>query len=129
MIATYRSPGTRTGYRVLLIDDNGQLVEAIEDGLKLMGHEVKSSRRGVDSLRLMHLLDPHVVVADLIMPEFDVFDAFHQMRKIRPTVKIIAISGNRHLLSVAAERGADHLLAKPFDLKRLDQIIRAAALS
>lgn len=116
-----------TGYRVLLIDDNGQLVEALQDGLRLMGHEVQSSKRGTDALRLMDLLEPHVVVTDLIMPDFDVLDAVDQMRKMRPNIKIIAISGNVHLLALAAKRGVNHTLAKPFDLKRLDHMIKVAA--
>jgi DNA-binding NtrC family response regulator len=114
------------GYRVLLIDDSTTLVEALEDGLRLLGHEVKSSSRGTDALRLMHLLEPHVVVADLIMPEFDAFDAFAQMREIRPSVKIVAISGNRHLLTLAAKHNIQYSLAKPFDLRRLDSLIRVA---
>jgi two-component system, OmpR family, response regulator len=115
-----------TGYRVLLIDDNDQLVDAVEDGLRLMGHEVKSTKRGTDALRLTHLLDPHIVVADIIMPEFDVLDALDQMRKIRPTVKVIAISGNPHLLTLAGKRGVDHVLRKPFDLGRLNLLIQIA---
>jgi len=88
--------------------------------------EVKSSTKGTDAVRLMHLLDPHVVVTDIIMPEFDIFDALEQMRKIRPSVKIIAISGNRHLLTLAARRGVHHVLQKPFDLRRLDVLIKDA---
>ncbi|HUO02428.1 MAG TPA: response regulator [Rhizomicrobium sp.] len=117
---------TPAGYRVLIIDDNAILIDALQDGLRLMGHEVQSSARGTDALRLMHLLDPHVVVADLIMPEFDIFDAFAQMRKIRPSVKIIAISGNQHLLTLASKRGANYVLSKPFDLTRLDMLIKTA---
>jgi CheY-like chemotaxis protein len=116
----------RAGYRVLLIDDNALLVEAFEDGLRLLGYDVKSSTKGTDAFRLMHLLDPHVIVADLIMPEFDIFDALDQMRKIRPSVKIIAISGNQHLLTLAGKRGVNHVLSKPFDLRRLDLLIKIA---
>jgi two-component system response regulator PrrA len=126
---TARSPSRREkpqaeSYRVLLIDDDPRLVTALEDGLRLMGHEVKSSSTGTDALRLMHLLDPHVIIADLIMPEFDVLSVLDQMRKIRPSVKIIAISGNPHLLSLSGRRGVDHVLPKPFDLSRLELLIK-----
>jgi DNA-binding response OmpR family regulator len=119
-------PGLSLGYRILLIDDDPRIVEAFEDGLSLLGHEVKSTIKGADALRLMQLVDPDVVVTDLIMPEVDIMDAFEQMREIRSSVRIIAISGNPQLLTVAVARGADDVLAKPFDLKWLDLKIRAA---
>ena len=127
-MSPYSSPRSAlppAGFRVLLIDDNGQLVEALQDGLRLMGHEVQSSRRGTEVLRLANLLEPHVVVTDLIMPDVDILDVVQQLRDARPNTKIIAISGNPHLLSLAAKRGVDRTLAKPFGLKRLDQLIRA----
>ena len=123
-----RSPKLRlmpTGYRILLLDDNAQLVEAFEDGLRLLGHQVKSSTKGTDALRLLQVLKPHVVVADVIMPEFDMLDAMARMQNVIPGVKIIAISGNQHLLTLAAKRGAHHVLSKPFDLRRLDFLIKA----
>ena len=113
-------------YRVLLIDDNVQLVEVFQDGLRLMGHEVQATTSGTDALRLTHLLDPHVIVTDLIMPEFDIFDMLGQMRRIRRGVKIIAISGNPHLLTLATKCGVEYVLAKPFNLSRLDALIRTA---
>jgi two-component system OmpR family response regulator len=91
-----------------------------------MGHEVKASADGTDALKLMRFLNPHVVVADLIMPDFDTFGALDEMRRIRPGVKIIAISGNQRLLTLAAGRGANLILPKPFDLSRLDLLIKAA---
>ena len=66
-----------------------------------------------------------MVVTDLIMPDVDILDVVQQLRETRPNTKIIAISGNAHLLSLAAKRGVDRTLAKPFGLKRLDQLIRA----
>lgn len=125
--SSHRPGLTPTGYRVLLIDDNGQLVEALEDGLRLMGHKVKSSKRGTDALRLIELLDPQVIITDLILPDFDVLNAIDEMRKAQPSAQIIAISGNRHLLALAVQRGVGHVLVKPFDLIRLDKLIRAVA--
>lgn len=124
----FQKPGLKpAGYKILLIDDNGQLIEALQDGLRLLGHEVQSTKRGTNVLRLLDLLEPHVVVTDLIMPDFDALNAIDEMRKTRPNVKIIAFSGNVHLLAMAAKRGVNHTLAKPFELKRLDHLIRMVA--
>ena len=112
--------GPNTGYRVLLIDDNADLLEALKAALTALGHEVMTTQHGKDALRLAYLLDPHVVVTDVIMPEFDSIKALPEFRRIRPGVKIIAISGNPHLLTLAAKHGADQVLAKPFKIAKLN---------
>lgn len=116
----------RPGYRVLLIEDNAVFVGAVEQSLRMLGHEVKASLTGTDLARLMHLLEPEVVVTDLVMPEFDAIDSVSEIHRLCPSAKIIAISGNLHLLALAAKRGVTHALAKPFDGITLDRLIRTA---
>lgn len=110
----------KSGYRVLLIDDNEDLLEVLKVSLVALGHDVMTSANGKDALRLMYLLDPHVVVTDVIMPEFDAIKTMPELRRIRPSVRIIAISGNPHLLTLAAKHGADQILPKPFKTAKLN---------
>jgi DNA-binding NtrC family response regulator len=116
-----------TGYRVLLIEDNSLLLTALTDGLRLMGHDVNATLKGADAARLMELLEPDVVVSDIVMPEVDMLDTFTKLKAINAGVKIIAISANPHLLMMAGRQGVRNVLAKPFELKKLDSTIRMAA--
>jgi DNA-binding response OmpR family regulator len=114
------------GYRVLLIEDNPLKLEYLEDDLRHMGHQVLSSPRGEDALRLTPLLDPDVVITDIVMPDIDMLEVMPELHRIRPRIKVIAVSGNPYLLTLAATRGADRVLSKPFDGRELDVLIRGA---
>lgn len=111
--------------RVLLIDDDPLVVNALEYTLKSAGHEVRSTTRGKDIFRLAELLSPDLIVTDVIMSEIDIIQAIAEMRRTRPEVKIIAISGNAHLLTVATQHGATQVLAKPFDVQKLNALVKA----
>ena len=120
------SAGKSTGCRILVIEDDPDIVETIESILRSVGHEVKSTTRGDDAFRLISLLNPELVITDVIMPEIDTIDAIAQFRRSHPRLKIIAISGNPHLLTLAAKNGANHTLAKPFSLHQLSVLVKAA---
>jgi DNA-binding response OmpR family regulator len=111
---------------VLLIEDDPLLLEVLEDTLRNMGHQVLSSPRGIDAVRLMPLIDPDVMITDIIMPDFDMLEVIPELHRIRPRIKVIAVSGNPYLLTLAATRGADRVLAKPFLGQDLDNLIRSA---
>lgn len=113
-------------YCILLIDDNQDIVEAFASGLTAEGHYVHATTHGPDLLRLTSQLDPDVLVADMIMEGVDTLDMISTLRKSHPNVKIIAISGNPHLLTLALKHGAHHTLSKPFRLDKLNLLIKVA---
>jgi DNA-binding response OmpR family regulator len=113
-------------HRILLLDDDPLVVESLEAALRSAGHEVRSSVDGKDAFRLLDLLQPNLVITDVIMSEIDTIDTIAEMRRSRPGVKIIAISGNPHLLTLAVKHGADHILAKPFGVHQLNVLVRVA---
>jgi len=112
--------------RILVIEDDRDIVETIEHILQSAGHEVKSTTNGKDALRLVELLNPDLVITDVIMPDVDTLDAIILLRHRYPALKIIAISGNPHLLTLAAKHGANHVLAKPFSLHQLTLLVKVA---
>jgi two-component system cell cycle sensor histidine kinase/response regulator CckA len=112
--------------RILVIEDDRDIVETVEHILRLAGHDVKSTTNGKDALRLVELLNPDLIITDVIMPEVDTLDVIVQLRHRYPALKIIAISGNPHLLTLAAKHGANHVLAKPFNLHQLTLLVKVA---
>ena len=113
-------------HRILVIEDNPTLAEAIEVTLAKAGHKTMSATNGERIFDLLSELKPDLLVTDVILPEFDSIDFIDDLRRAHLDMKIIAISGNPYLLTLAAKHGADHVLAKPFDLNALKLLIDVA---
>lgn len=114
--------------RILLVDDDADLLDALEHVLRLGGYDVAPTTHGGDIFRLLDLLKPDVIVTDVIMAEIDTLDAIATVRQSHPCTKIIAISGNPHLLTLAGKSGADYVLAKPFRGYQLNHLVETALL-
>lgn len=112
--------------RILLIEDDQGVMQTLEYALRSAGYEVRATSHGKDIPRLLALLQPDLVITDVIMPQIDTLDAISALRRDHPGIKIIAISGNPHLLTVARKSGADHGLAKPFSINQLNLLVRTA---
>jgi DNA-binding response OmpR family regulator len=108
----------------LIIEDDRDLAEVLEYSLRRQGHEVCSTTDGREGIRLLDLLEPDLVVTDIIMPDADTFDLITALRRSRPEIKIVAISGNAHLLTLAASHGVDQVLPKPFDIRDLNAVVK-----
>ena len=125
--ASSQSDFARSGkgtYRIVFIDDNPQLLEPITTSLCTEGHNVRSTTHGGELPRLIEVLNPDILITDIMMEEIDVLDTIAQLHKSRPDLKIIAISANPYLLTLASRNGANHVLAKPFPLERLNLLIK-----
>src|SRR5882762_4645380 len=98
--------------KILVIDDDHLVRYALSKILLGAGYAVVTAsdgRRGMAVLRAEH---PDVVITDIIMPEQEGIDTIIQIRRERPGVKIIAISGggrirNIDFLEMAQSLGAD----------------------
>jgi two-component system, NtrC family, nitrogen regulation response regulator GlnG len=112
--------------RILVIDDNAGIVEIIRRSLEMAGHEVKTSVHGRDTLELFESFDPQLIITDIILPDVDSIDTIVECRRRRPQTKIIAISGNAHLLHVAEKHGVEHVLAKPFGPSQINALVATA---
>ncbi len=102
---------------VLLIDDDPAFLDSLSLLLGNCGFRVLTARNGAHGLQMFRRHAPLVVVTDIIMPEEDGIGVMLQMRRERPNVKIIAISGGGKIdksdyLTVAERLGADAAIPK-----------------
>lgn len=114
---------------ILVIDDDQAVLESLALALKSHGFHVLTARDGQQGLSVFRTGSPVVVVTDILMPEQDGLGAMLQMRRERPEVKVVVMSGGgRHLgswdyLGVAARLGADAVLRKTVDTDALIDIL------
>ena len=114
---------------VLIIDDDVAILHSLTVLLQTNDIPIAIARDGLEGLALFRKLSPKVVLTDILMPEQDGIGVIMAMRRERPDVKIIAMSGGGRIgksdfLTVAKKLGADAVIAKPFDVDELIGLIR-----
>ncbi len=112
--------------RVLLIDDDPSLIEALRTALTDEGHRVSAAnggQAGIDSFRAARGsgLPFDIVITDLAMPDVDGRQVVTSLRGISPATPIILLTGWRHQLADGAEQSlhVDRLLGKPPRIREL----------
>ncbi len=105
--------------RILLVDDNVDLVESLASLLRLDGHVVVSTHNGSEAAAAARDLGPHVVLLDIALPGMDGYEVLDRLRR-EPAARharIIALTGyaQEDERNRALEAGFDGLLAKPVE--------------
>ena len=113
--------------RIVLVEDNSSVRNAIEKSLQAHGYHVKSTPSGLDVIRAC--IDnnewPDLIISDVVMPEIRGTELAKQLRKVRPNVKILLISGYREPAEDSLiEEMKIPFLQKPFSMNTLLQTIR-----
>lgn len=121
---TFISDELKRQRKILVVDDEPAIAEPFQIGLKGDGRLVRSATSGKEAIEIIESFEPDLLVTDIIMPEVDILDVIAEFRLVRPQMKIIAMSGNLHLLRLAARNGADHILPKPFRIGELNSLIK-----
>jgi len=114
-------------YKLLIIDDNKEILTALNDFLSKKKYDVVSASDGLDGLKLLETEKQRfdLVITDLIMPNISGVGLISIIKKKFPDIPVIAITGwGEHPEALATEAQADRVLEKPFDLSELDTLIR-----
>jgi two-component system KDP operon response regulator KdpE len=116
-----------TPIRVLVVDDEPQILRALRAGLRGHGYDVQTAIDGEDALDQLALHPPDIVILDLVMPGKSGFDVVQEVRTWS-TVPIIVLSarGEERDKVTALDLGADDYLTKPFGMDELLARIRVA---
>ncbi len=104
---------------VLVVDDEPAIRELLRLVLERDGHAVTEAENGRKAMRALRELTIDLVITDIIMPEQEGMETISEIRRLRPDMKIIAMSGGGQRLSMdflpmAARLGADRTIEKPF---------------
>ena len=107
--------------RILVANDNADLLECCRAILEAEGHVVEAVAGGGQALSLARNWQPDLMVIDWVMPEMDGPTAIALLRADSTTARlpILLMSGTEGVDLVAADTGADAFLRKPFQRKEL----------
>jgi len=109
---------------VLIVEDDKELREMLKMSLIRRNFTVLEAENGKAAITHFKPLITDLVVTDLIMPEEDGLKVVIKLRELKPSIKIIAISGGGKVgpgsyLNLAKALGADAIYSKPFSINDL----------
>ncbi len=115
-----------SGERILVVDDEPNIVDLVTMYLEREGYRVDSAVDGAQALEQIQELEPSLVVLDLMLPEVDGFEVCRQTRA-HSDVPIIMLTARDDDVDkiVGLELGADDYLTKPFNPRELVARIKA----
>ncbi|MBP85734.1 MAG: two-component system response regulator [Planctomycetaceae bacterium] len=113
--------------RVLLVDDDPEIVDALRYALEAKGFEILIARDGNQGLAMAEREDPDLVILDMMMPKRSGFLVLEKLRRTRDVpirvVMITANEGSRHK-AYAEMLGVDDYIRKPFPMDRLIESVQ-----
>ena len=116
------TPNETTKKRILLVDDDADIIEALKFALSAQGYEILVARDGNQGLATAEREDPDLVILDMMMPKRSGFLVLEKLRRSRAVpmrvIMITANEGSRHK-AYAEMLGVDDYILKPFAMDRL----------
>lgn len=114
--------------RVLVVDDDPQVLKLLRVNFELEGYEVMSATNGEEALELVGRDSPDVVVCDVMMPGIDGLEVVRRLRAQPDTagLPLVVVSAKAQRADVRAglKLGADEYVTKPFDPAELIEIVQ-----
>lgn len=117
-------------YKVLLVDDDPDILEFLGYNLKNEGYTVETAENGVQAIEKTKEFEPDIIILDVMMPEMDGVEACQEIRKFNKDSIIVFLTarGEDYSQIVGLESGADDYITKPIKPKvfiaRLKAILR-----
>jgi DNA-binding NtrC family response regulator len=109
-------------HRILIIDDNTNIVDALKCFLA-KNYDIITAYNGLEGLKAIEQDENGIdlVITDLVMPELSGVGVISVVKKKYPGTPVIAMTGwGDHPLALAREANADRLLLKPFGLESIE---------
>ena len=114
--------------RVLIVDDETELVSALKERLILRGFEAEGVTSGSDALAFLEDHECDVVLLDVKMPGLGGLEVIRRIKSLRPKLEVILLTGHGSVRSVeeGMALGAFDYLMKPVKIAELVPILTAA---
>lgn len=112
--------------RILVVEDEIDLQEAITEGLRIEGYAVDTCSNGDDAYELAYVGDYDLILLDINLPKMDGFEVLEKIRAHNDDVKVLILSARGSVLDKVKglDIGANDYLTKPFAFAELEARIR-----
>lgn len=118
---------TPSDKRILLVDDDAEIIESLRLALEAQDYQVLVARDGNQGLALIERESPDLIILDMMMPKRSGFLVLERLKRLgekkHRIIMITANEGNRHK-AYAEMLGVDDYVRKPFPMDRLIQSVQ-----
>jgi DNA-binding NtrC family response regulator len=117
--------------RLLVVDDDIQMLAALEAALRRKGHLVETASNGIEAASKLDNITVQAVLTDLKMPGMDGLELLQHIRSTNPALPVVVLSafGTVPMAVEAIKAGANDFLVKPFSQDSLDEMLERLAQS
>ena len=117
-----------TKARILLVDDDTDLLSLLTIRLESKGFEVETAESGEEALARIPLVNPQILITDLRMGEMDGMALFESVQQINSSLPVIVITAHGSIPEAveATKRGVFSFLTKPVESQKLIHEINSA---
>lgn len=113
---------TITPARILVADDEPEILELLQEVLARQGHEVMTVVEGTEALASVSTFRPDVVIVDITMPGLSGPEVLDALRRAGSEIPVIAISGHPDIVSQAFSA----VISKPFSIAAIARAVAVA---
>ena len=115
---------------ILVVDDEGAVRKTVARMLELMGFATLQAMDGEEGIEMFraHAADVSLVMLDLTMPKLDGEQTYAELRRVRPDVRVVLMSGFNQQEAIArfTGKGLASFLQKPFSMETLRESVRSS---
>ncbi len=119
--------------KILIVDDEPNIVMSLEFLLRKHGYEVFIARNGTEAMETIRREKPHIILLDVMMPDVDGYDVCRYVKSMPETslAKVIFLSarGRETDIRKGYEAGASLYLTKPFSTRVLMEKVKELAVA
>ena len=120
---------TSSMIKILVVDDDSDIIEILRYNLSLAGYQVKTASNGKEAVKKAKLFLPEIILLDIMMPEMDGIEACTQIKSLpslKKTMIIFLSARSEDFTQIAAfDAGGDDYISKPVKPKILLRKIRS----
>ncbi|MFY7670594.1 response regulator transcription factor [Tenacibaculum sp. MEBiC06402] len=115
--------------KILLVDDEPDILEIVGYNLRSEGYQVFTATNGAEGVKIARKITPHLILLDIMMPEMDGIEACEKIRNIKPLENVIisflTARGEDYSQVAGFDAGADDYITKPIKPKVLVSKIKS----
>lgn len=115
--------------RILLVDDEPDILEIVGYNLKSEGYQVYTANNGIEGVKIAKKIQPHLILLDIMMPEMDGIEACEKIRNVKllenTIISFLTARGEDYSQVAGFDAGADDYITKPIKPKVLISKIKS----